>query len=80
MQHPLSQLSPGQSGIVLSIGDAGALRQRLISMGVTPGAYIQLIKFAPLGDPMEIRVRNSSLSIRRQDAEQILVEMEDKNV
>ncbi len=79
MQHPLSQLIPGQSGIILSIGETGALRQRLIAMGVTPGAFIQLIKFAPLGDPMEVRVRNSSLSIRRRDAEQILVETEETN-
>jgi len=76
MQKPLSELTPGQTGTVLSIGDTGALRQRLIAMGLTPGAVVRLVKFAPLGDPMEIRIRNFELSIRRRDAAQILVQME----
>jgi Fe2+ transport system protein FeoA len=45
-------------------------------MGLTPGAVVRLVKFAPLGDPMEIRIRNFELSIRRRDAAQILVQME----
>lgn len=74
MQMPLSSLSPGQTGTVVSIGDTGELRQRLIAMGVTQGAVVQVRKFAPLGDPMEIRIRSYELSIRRRDAAQILVE------
>ncbi len=67
-------MRPGQHGTVVSIGDTGALRQRLIAMGLTPGAEISLRKYAPLGDPLEIRIRNFELSIRRRDAESILVD------
>ena len=76
MQIPLSTLAPGQSGTVSTIGDTGALRQRLIAMGVTPGADVKVIKFAPLGDPMEIRIRNYQLSIRKRDAAQIFIEVQ----
>ncbi len=75
MQISLSGMRPGQTGIVVSIGDTGALRQRLIAMGVTPGAEVQLRKFAPLGDPMEIRIRSYELSIRRRDAAQICIDL-----
>lgn len=70
----LSELIPGESGYVLSVGGNSILRQRLIAMGVTPGAYLIVRKFAPLGDPMEINIRNYALSIRRKDARDILVE------
>ena len=75
MQIPLSGMHPGQTGTIVSIGDTGALRQRLIAMGVTPGAEVQLRKFAPLGDPMEIRIRSFELSIRRLDAAQIFIDL-----
>ena len=71
---PLSELTPGESGRVLAVGGNSVLRQRLIAMGVTPGAYLIVRKYAPLGDPMEINIRNYALSIRRKDARDILVE------
>ena len=73
---PLSEFKPGQCGTILSIQGSGSLRQRLIAMGVTPGTWLIVRKFAPLGDPMEIRIRNYSLSIRKRDAAMIVMAME----
>ena len=71
---PLSALKPGDSGRSVSVGGDRRLNQRLIAMGVTPEAWLIVRKFAPLGDPMEINIRNYSLSIRRKDARDILVD------
>ncbi len=73
MPMRLSEFKPGESGTIVSIQGTGALRQRLIAMGVTPGTWLIVRKFAPLGDPMEIRLRNYNLSIRKRDA--ALIEM-----
>ncbi|MDD3949406.1 MAG: FeoA family protein [Anaerolineaceae bacterium] len=72
--RPLCDLKPGESGHVVSVGGGSQLHQRLIAMGVTPGAWLIVRKFAPLGDPMEINIRNYALSIRRKDARDILVD------
>ena len=71
---PLSALKPGDTGRIVSVGGDRRLKQRLIAMGVTPEAWLIVRKFAPLGDPMEINIRNYSLSIRRKDARDILVD------
>ncbi len=76
MSKPLSELKPGESGTILTINCDGILRQRLISMGVIPGTRVTVRKYAPLGDPMEVRLRDYSLSIRRKDAESIEVSPE----
>ena len=73
MSIALSELKPGQSGTILEINCVGAFRQRLTAMGVTPGTRLTVRKLAPLGDPMEIRLRDYSLSIRKKDASDILV-------
>ncbi len=75
MLKRLSNMTPGEKGIVKSISGNGPLRQRLVAMGVTPGAWLIVRKFAPLGDPMEINIRNYSLSIRKKDALEISVEI-----
>lgn len=72
----LGNMRPGQSGRIANIAGDNKLRQRLIAMGVTPGAWLIVRKFAPLGDPMEINIRNYSLSIRKKDAREIEVELE----
>ena len=74
--RPLSDLKPGESGTILEIGGEGNLRQRLIAMGVTPGTWLTVRKYAPLGDPMEIRLRNYNLSIRKKDAASIIIQSE----
>lgn len=70
----LSQLHPGQRGIVTGIETRGALKRRLVDMGITPGVEISVRKVAPLGDPIELSLRGYALSIRRSEAEQITIE------
>ncbi|WP_373208077.1 FeoA family protein [Clostridium paraputrificum] len=69
----LKELKPGEFGTVKSIGEKGVMRRRLMDMGVTPGVSIKVIKIAPLGDPIEINIRGYALSLRKSDAEQIIV-------
>ena len=59
--------------MVAGLGCAGALRRRIIDMGITPGAVVIMRKAAPMGDPLEINVRGYELSIRRSEAKEILV-------
>lgn len=73
---PLTELSPGQSGRVQRVEGQGAIRQRLQEMGLIRGTTVQFVRVAPLGDPIEIRVRGYHLSLRRQEAEAIFVECE----
>lgn len=74
MEETLKQLNPGESGKVLSIGERGPMRRRIMDMGVTPGAEIKVIKVAPLGDPIEINIRGYELSLRKAEAAQIVIE------
>ena len=68
----LQQLAPGQSGMILSVGNqSGAVKRRLVDMGLTPGTVVKVTKIAPLGDPMEVSLRGYSLSLRKDDAAQI---------
>ena len=70
----LSELRPGQRGVVAGIGTHGALKRRLVDMGITPGVEVAVRKVAPLGDPIELSLRGYALSIRRSEAEQITIE------
>jgi len=67
----LKELKPGQEGTVVSIGERGPVRRRIMDMGVTPGALVKVIKVAPLGDPIEINIRGYELSLRKEEANQI---------
>ncbi len=67
----LKDLKPGEKGIVVSIGQRGPLRRRIMDMGVTPGISIKVVKVAPLGDPIEINVRGYELTLRKEEAENI---------
>ena len=69
----LKELKPGETGVVTSIGEKGVMRRRLMDMGVTPGVSIKVIKVAPLGDPIEVNIRGYSLSLRKSDAENIII-------
>ena len=75
MEHTVNDLSVGQRGRVKSLGCTGALRRRIIDMGITPGAVIALRRHAPMGDPLEIHLRGYDLSIRKSEAEQIKIEI-----
>ena len=67
----LESLKIGQSGHIESVGGKGALRQHLLDMGVIPGASVTMIKRAPMGDPVEIRIHDYELTMRLADARQI---------
>jgi ferrous iron transport protein A len=64
----------GQEGIVVSIGEKGPMRRRIMDMGITPGASIKVIKVAPMGDPIEINIRGYELSLRKDEASQIVIQ------
>lgn len=67
----LDQLKPGESGIILQTGGEGALRRRLLDMGLTPKTKITVRKVAPLGDPIELFLRGYVLTLRHEDAAKI---------
>ena len=69
----IPSLKNGESGIVMIVGVEGKLHRRLIEMGLTPGTRISVSKRAPLGDPIEIRLRGYELTLRADDAAKILV-------
>ena len=69
----LRDLTIGQRAIISQVGGKGALRQHFLDMGIIPGVEVTLQKFAPLGDPMELRVRGYELTLRLADAEEISV-------
>ncbi len=70
----LDQLKPGQSGVVAALHGEGAIQQRLLEMGVIEGSEVEVVRLAPLGDPLEILVQGYHLSLRKAEAR--LVELE----
>ena len=71
----LRELGKGQSATILRIGGEGALRQHFLDMGMIPGVQVTLQKYAPLGDPMELRIHGYELTLRLADAEKIEVSL-----
>lgn len=70
----LSQVKVGETVRVVKLHGEGALKRRIMDMGITKGVELYIRKVAPLGDPMEIAVRGYELSLRRADAEMVEVE------
>jgi len=71
--HTLEELERGARGVVDSIGGERPFRRRLMEMGLTPGTAVAMVNVAPLGDPLEIELRNGRLSIRRHEAAMVLL-------
>ena len=69
----LSEIKPGGVGVIKSIGSEGHLRRRMIDMGLTVGTRVEVVKYAPLGDPIEINIHGYNLSIRKSEAEKITI-------
>jgi ferrous iron transport protein A len=69
----LDQLTPGQSARVKKVGGEGAVRRRLMDMGITSGVAIAVVKASPLGDPVDYLVRGYHLSLRKTEAQMIEV-------
>lgn len=74
MEVTVKHLKRGESGTVKRVVGEGAVRRRLFDMGITPGAVITMRKTAPFGDPIEITVRGYQLSIRKIEADSVIVE------
>ena len=70
----LADLKPGDSARVLDFAGDDVVIQRLLEMGLTDGEVVEVVRFAPMGDPMELKVRGYHLSIRKRDAACVLVE------
>lgn len=79
MDKILRQFKPGESGIVKQVGGTGAIRRRLLDMGVTPGADITMRKVAPLGDPIEVTVRGYELTLRKAEADCVTMKTEEQD-
>jgi Fe2+ transport system protein FeoA len=71
----LDFINIGQTATIKSVNGQGALRKRLLDMGLTPKTRVQVKKVAPLGDPISLTLRGYELTIRREDAKQIEVEV-----
>jgi len=70
----LDTMIPGERGTVSRINTAGsALKQRLLEMGLIRGTLVELVRVAPMGDPIEVRVRGYRLSMRRLEAESVII-------
>ena len=70
----LKELAIGKSAVIRTVGASGALRQHFLDMGMIPGAEVTVVKFAPMGDPMELQVHGYELTLRLAEAEQIEIE------
>ena len=70
----LKDLKPGDQCKVVSIGEKGPARRRIMEMGVTPGTVVKVVKVAPLGDPIEVNIRGYELSLRKEEALKIVME------
>ena len=67
----LKDLEIGTSGVIIAVGGEGSLRQHFLDMGVIPGAEVTLMKYAPMGDPMELRIHGYELTLRLADGEKV---------
>lgn len=72
----LNQLSAGEQGVVVNVHGTGAVKRRLMDMGLTKGTQVKVVKLAPLGDPIELRVRGYELSLRKNESEMVVVSKE----
>ncbi len=70
----LNQLAVGKEAIITAVGGEGALRRRLLDMGLTPKTKVYVRRVAPLGDPIELKLRGYELSIRKEDAKNIEIQ------
>lgn len=75
MYKKLSEFNVGETGIVRTVSGEGVVRRRLFDMGLTPGAEVYLRKRAPLGDPVEVTLRGYELTLRKVEAECVMMEV-----
>jgi len=70
----LNRLKPGERGKIVKVTGHGPTRRRITEMGVTAGTMVQVVRIAPLGDPIDVKVRGYHLSLRREEAAGITVD------
>ena len=75
IQMKLNEARPGNRARIIKVGGAGALRQHFLDMGVIPGAELSVVKYAPMGDPVELLIHGYSLTLRLADCEKIEIEL-----
>ena len=75
MLKQLDEFTLGETGLIKKVGGEGKIRRRLFDMGVTPNTEIYLKKLAPLGDPIEVTIRGYELTLRKDEANKILMEV-----
>lgn len=71
----LSELRPGERGRIVAIQGSGPLRERILSMGFVIGSEVRVLRRAPLGDPMEYEIKGYKISLRKEEAESVLVKV-----
>lgn len=76
-QKTLNRLAPGRRGVVRHVGGDARVRHRLLEMGLTSGAPVSMVRSAPLGDPVEVRVRGYHLSLRQREAQSITIDSDE---
>jgi ferrous iron transport protein A len=70
----LGQMNPNEKGKIIQIKGVGSARRRILDMGMVPGAELEVIKRAPLGDPIEFKIKGYNLTLRKNEADRIIVE------
>ena len=71
----LSELNPGEKGMITRVGPGGGIRRRLLDMGLVSGSEVEVERVAPLGDPMQVRIKGYHLTLRKEEAANIQVEV-----
>jgi len=73
---PLSELKPNEKGTIVKVSGKGSVYRRILDMGVVSGTMVEVQRVAPLGDPIEIRVKGYNLTLRKEEAKNIRVEVD----
>lgn len=76
LEASLRSVPPGSRAVIQQVGGPRAFRRRLLELGLLPGTAVEVLRIAPLGDPIELRARGCTLSIRREEAGRVLVHSE----
>lgn len=75
METRLSDLKPGEKGIITKVAGTGSVRRRMLDMGLVKGTEVTVVRKAPLGDPVEFVLKGYRLSLRREEAKNVMVEV-----
>ncbi|MEW6104527.1 MAG: ferrous iron transport protein A [bacterium] len=74
--RPLKELLPGQKGKITNVTGSGSIHRRILDMGIVKGSEIEMERIAPLGDPVEVRIKGYHLSLRKEEAANIFIEVD----